>query len=72
MLGISKQYLSDLENGHRFPSFEFAGIAAKKFGDSPSSWQRYLKKDIEIAAHRKQDIKIPATQLLSMLQSIKK
>ena len=72
MLGISKQYLSDLENGRRFPSLEFAEMAAKKFGDSPSSWQRYLKKDIELAANKNQDIKIPATQLLSMLKTIKK
>ena len=72
ILGISKQYLSDLENGRRFPSFKFAGMAAKKFGDSPSIWQRYLKKDIELAAHKKQDIKIPATQFLSMLKTTKK
>ena len=72
MLGINRQYLSDLENGRRFPSFELASMAAKKFGDSPLSWQRYLRRDIELAANKKQDIKTPATQLLSMLKAIKK
>lgn len=71
MLGISKQYLNDLEAGRRFPSMEFAGMAAKKFSDYPSSWQRYLKRDIELAAKKNQDIKIPATQLLSMFRVIK-
>lgn len=72
ILGIAKQYLSDLENSRRFSSLKFAGMAAKKFGDYPSSWQRYLKRDIELAAKKKQDIKMPATHLLSMLQTIKK
>ena len=71
MLGISKQYLNDLETGRRFPSMEFAGMVAKKFNDNPSSWQRYLKRDIELAAKKNRDIRIPATQLLSMFRVIK-
>ena len=71
LLGISRQYLIDLELGRRFPSLEFAGRAAEKFGDYPESWQRYLRKDIEVLAKQKKDIKIPATQLLSMCRAVK-
>ena len=69
ILGISKRQLSDLETGRCFPCLEFAKMAAEKFSDNPRQWQRFLKRDIERAAKKKQNIAMPASQVLWMFQT---
>ena len=69
MLGISKRQLSDLEAGRCFPCLEFAKMAAEKFSDNPRQWQRFLKRDIEKAAKKKQNVTMPASQVLQMFQT---
>ncbi len=46
MLGISKQYLSDLEHGRRFASPKAAVQYAEKLGYSPNQFLRLSLQDI--------------------------